>query len=200
MEFLLPPIIGAVIGWITNYAAIKLLFRPHKPIGAFGLKFQGVIPKRRRAIAEGMARTIEKELFSSKDVASLLDGIDWKGEIEKSVEEIVEHRFGSGRISKFPVVGVVADSLKYHLKYVITREILKQVDKKSHGLKSRIAESVDVEGVVTDRIDRLDLNRFEELLLSFIARELKFLEVLGGIMGFLIGAMQSALYYFTGVN
>ncbi len=198
LKILLPPLVGAIIGWFTNYVAIKLLFRPHNPVQFLGVKVQGLIPKRRRQIAQSMAETIEKELFSSKDLASILDTVDWKDEVEKSVEEVVEHRFGSKRIKKFPVVGVVSDSLKYHLKYLITKEILKQVEKKKVGIKSRLMDNINVGSVVSDRIDKLDLVKFEELLQSFIARELKHLEILGAVMGLLIGIFQSAIFYFGG--
>ena len=48
--FFLPPLFGAAIGWLTNYVAIKLLFKPHRRVEIFGLNIQGVIPKRRKEI------------------------------------------------------------------------------------------------------------------------------------------------------
>ena len=42
--------IGAMIGWITNYLAIKMLFRPYKEINILGLKIQGLLPKRKQAL------------------------------------------------------------------------------------------------------------------------------------------------------
>jgi uncharacterized membrane protein YheB (UPF0754 family) len=195
-KLFLPPIIGALIGWFTNYVAIKLLFRPHRPVNVLGYKLQGLIPKRRREIARSMANSIEKDLFSSKDIAGLLDTIDIREEVEHSVEEVVEHRFGSERLKGIPVVGLVSDNLKNHLKYLITKEILKQVEKKKHGIKDKLLQNVDVKGVVESKIDNLDLVKFEELLQGFIAKELKHLELLGLMMGFLIGVFQAGLFYF----
>jgi hypothetical protein len=59
-DLLLPPVVGAVIGWLTNYVAIKLLFRPHVPFSLLGYQVQGVIPKRRKEIARSMARTFPR--------------------------------------------------------------------------------------------------------------------------------------------
>jgi len=47
-EIILIPIIGAIIGLITNWIAVKMLFHPRKKI--FGI--QGVIPKRKKDIAK----------------------------------------------------------------------------------------------------------------------------------------------------
>lgn len=196
-RLLLPPIIGAIIGWITNYVAIKLLFRPHHPIEVFGYKVQGLIPKRRKEIARSIAHTIEKELLSSEDLAGVLNGIDWKGEVERSVEEVVEHRFSS-KYTALPIVGLVAENLKYHVKYILTKEILGQIDKKKGSLAAKFKDNVDIKDLMITKIDRLDVHRFEGLLTEFIARELKHLEWLGGVMGFIIGLMQSGYYYFVG--
>jgi len=70
------------------------------------------------------------------------------------------------------------------------------VETRKEGFKERLKTSVDVRDIVTTRIDKLDLVRFEELLKEFIAKELRHIELLGGAMGFLIGLSQSAVFYF----
>lgn len=195
-SILIPPIAGAVIGWITNYVAIKLLFRPHKPVEVFGWAVQGVIPKRRKEIARSMAKAIEKELLSSEDLAEALKTIDWKKEIEKTVDEAVEHRFTESKWTRLPVVGLVSESLKSQLKYRLTKEIVTHLDRKKGALASKVKEHIDIKDLLVTKIDKLDLMRFEKLLTEFIARELKHLEWLGGIMGFFIGVFQSLFMYF----
>jgi len=196
-SYILPPIIGAFIGYLTNYVAIKLLFRPHKPISILGFTIQGLIPKRREEIARSIAHTIERELISSKDIASVLDAVNWKEDVEKAVEGLIEHRFSASKIKKIPLLGLVSENLIYHIKYIITRDILEEVEKKKPLLLKRVTENVDVKGLLTDRIDRLDLERFEDLLTNFIAKELRYIEILGGVMGFIIGVAQSGLVYLV---
>ncbi|MEK7841662.1 MAG: DUF445 family protein, partial [Deltaproteobacteria bacterium] len=120
----IPPITGAVIGWFTNYVAIKMLFRPYRPVNLLGYKLQGLIPKRRQEIAAGIAKTIERELISAKDFATILEGIEWKEDVEKAVDEIVEHRFKAGKIKKIPIIGLVSENLTYHIKYLLTKEVI----------------------------------------------------------------------------
>ncbi len=196
-SYILPPIIGAFIGYLTNYVAIKLLFRPHRPISILGFTIQGLIPKRREEIARSIAHTIERELISSKDIASVLDAVNWKEDVEKAVEGLIEHRFSASKIKKIPLLGLVSENLIYHIKYIITRDILEEVEKKKPLLLKRVTENVDVKGLLTDRIDRLDLERFEDLLTNFIAKELRYIEILGGVMGFIIGVAQSGLVYLV---
>ena len=197
MSLFLPPVIGAAIGWLTNYVAIKLLFRTHVPFNVLGWRVQGVIPKRRKEIARSIARTIEKELLSSEDLAKALSGLNWEREIERTVEEVVEHRFSS-RFLQLPVVGMVSQGLKSQIKYILTREIVTHLDRKKGALAAKVRQNIDVKDLLVTKIDQLDLMRFERLLTDFIARELKHLEYLGGVMGFLIGVFQSLFTYFFG--
>ncbi|MFQ5901416.1 MAG: DUF445 domain-containing protein, partial [Thermodesulfobacteriota bacterium] len=111
------PVTGAVIGWFTNYIAVKMLFRPYIPVKILGLSIQGIIPKRRKEIARGIAKAIERDLLSAKDLTGVLEDVDWEEEVEKSVEEVVEHKFRGGTIRRFPIVGLVSDNLLYHIKY-----------------------------------------------------------------------------------
>jgi uncharacterized membrane protein YheB (UPF0754 family) len=195
LKYLLLPIIGAAIGWLTNYVAIKLLFRPHVPLNIMGFKLQGLIPKRRKEIARSMASAIEKELLSSKDLAGTLDSIDWKDEIEKTVEDVVEHRLKRSKMKSIPLIGLLSENLTYHIKSLLSKEIHKQFEKKKDEIATRLGEQLDVESMLTARIDELDLTRFENLLTSFITKELKHIEWLGGLMGFFIGLAQAILFY-----
>ena len=61
ISILAPPIIGGVIGYITNDLAIKMLFRPYAPvyIGSFRLPFTpGIVPKRLENLAALLGREV----------------------------------------------------------------------------------------------------------------------------------------------
>lgn len=193
-KYLIPPVAGAFIGWLTNWIAIKLLFRPHTPIKFFGMKVQGIIPKRRKEIARGIAKTIEAELLSSTDIAAALEGVNWKSEVEKGVRDIIDGRFK--HIHKIPVIGLVSEDISDRVKYIITKDILTHLDAKKGDFTKRFTENVDVEGMLASKIDALDLKKFEGLLTDFIAKELRHIEWLGGVMGLIIGLIQSATLYF----
>lgn len=197
-RYILPPLAGAVIGWFTNYVAIKMLFKPHSPVKVLGFTFQGLFPKRRKEIARSIARAIERELLSSKDISSMLEGIDWKGEVEKAVEEVVEHRFRSSRLKKIPVISLLSENLMYHVKYIVTKDILAQIEKRKEGLTKAFSERMNVEDMVASRIDNFDVAKFEALLIAFIAKELRHIEWIGGLMGFIIGLLQSGIFYLIG--
>ena len=193
-KYLIPPLAGAFIGWLTNYIAIKLLFRPHNPIKLFGMNVQGIVPKRRKEIARGIAKTVEAELLSSTDIADALEGMDWKSEIEKGVRDIIDGRFR--HINKIPIIGLVSEEISDRVKYIVAKDILIHINAKKGDFAKKFTEKVDVEEMLASKIDALDLKKFEGLLTDFVATELRHIEWLGGVMGFLIGVGQSAILYF----
>ena len=64
--FLLP-LIAALIGWMTNYIAVKMLFHPKEPKKIVGITFHGVFPKRQNVLAEKLGQLVADELFSISD-------------------------------------------------------------------------------------------------------------------------------------
>jgi uncharacterized membrane protein YheB (UPF0754 family) len=81
---LLSMVIGAVIGGGTNFLAIKMLFRPLKPlfIGRLAMPFTpGLIPKRRYDIALQLGRVVEQHLLTAEGLRRYLvtEGMEAKG-------------------------------------------------------------------------------------------------------------------------
>lgn len=74
-SYLLPPLIGAVIGYFTNLIAVKMLFYPHKPVFLFGRQLPltpGAIPKGKARLAKSAGKIVQNELFTREDISGRL--------------------------------------------------------------------------------------------------------------------------------
>ena len=74
-SYLLPPVIGAVIGYFTNLIAVKMLFYPHKPVYLFGHQLPltpGAIPKGKARLAKSAGKIVQDELFTREDISGRL--------------------------------------------------------------------------------------------------------------------------------
>lgn len=70
-RILLVPLVGCLIGYITNDLAIKMLFRPRKPvyIGAWHIPFTpGLIPQQKSRIAASIGKVISMQLLNSETI------------------------------------------------------------------------------------------------------------------------------------
>ena len=75
LKFLAGPLIGAVIGYCTNYIAVKMLFYPRKEIRVFGRRLPftpGAIPKGQPRLAKAIGTVIENKLLTRADIESKL--------------------------------------------------------------------------------------------------------------------------------
>ena len=79
--FLLIPMISALIGWLTNRVAIRMLFRPKKPLRILGLKIQGLVPARQKEMAQKFGEVIERDFFGSRDLVHILQQMDLGGKL-----------------------------------------------------------------------------------------------------------------------
>lgn len=74
--FALPPLLGAIIGWVTNALAIKMLFRPlqAKHIGKLRIPFTpGILPRQRHQLARNIGRMVQRELITEDMLRERLD-------------------------------------------------------------------------------------------------------------------------------
>ena len=68
------PVIGAVIGFFTNWLAVRMLFRPYRPkyIGKLRLPFTpGIIPKRKEALGRALGKAVGTQLVTPSDIQKL---------------------------------------------------------------------------------------------------------------------------------
>ena len=80
--FVVPPIAGAIIAYVTNVIAIKMLFRPLKEIRIFGIRVPftpGVLPRQRKNLALSIGAMVERELITAEVLRSRLEQIDFSG-------------------------------------------------------------------------------------------------------------------------
>ena len=86
--FILRPIIGAIIGLITNWIAVKMLFKPIKPvkIGKFRLPFTpGLIPKNMPRIADAIGNSVSNDLLNAETLKEALLSEHIKGTVKQKI-------------------------------------------------------------------------------------------------------------------
>jgi uncharacterized membrane-anchored protein YjiN (DUF445 family) len=89
----IPPLAGAVIGFITNVVAIRMLFRPLKEIRVFGIRLPftpGLLPRQRHKLADNIGAMVERELLTPEIIRGRLRREEVRGGIKNSVARYTE--------------------------------------------------------------------------------------------------------------
>lgn len=189
LNLLILSVIGGFIGWITNLIAVKLLFRPLNPIKfPFGYKIHGVLPARKSELAVSIGSVVERQLVNQDEILkSLVNDKD----IDRLKVTIVENVVKILK-DKLPGIlhGFTDKTIKKHLDSFMEKDGDKYIREMLDNVIANAAQSLSISKMVTEKIEALDLVSFEAMVTGVVKNELRHIEYLGAVLGFLIGILQ----------
>lgn len=192
------PLLSAFIGWVTNYIAVKMIFRPRIPIRFMGISIWGLIPKRKSDLARKIGETVEHELISHQDIHQVVNTASFHEEIlnsiMKSIDSFIMQKLGSNPI----VARVIGGEIATQIKELVKNELRTLLPDFMENMFEKVEQRLDFKEIVRTKIELFDIIKLEKIIYNIASRELRAIEVFGGVIGFAIGCFQIALVYFTG--
>lgn len=166
-RFVISGITGAAIGYFTNFIAIRMLFYPKRKI----LGIQGLLPKYR----QNFARKTVDFLMNFVDAEDILRQVALNRSLSKTVKEM-----DCGFLKKIPAFVLAREiELTLHIG-MVRRYFAEEINKIVPYAKEMLSR----------RIEDTDSDILCHLVLRNTGREIRFIQVLGGIFGFIIGVLQ----------
>ena len=98
IHYFIGPAVGAVIGYLTNDIAIRMLFRPHQAKYIFGVHVPftpGIIPKEKARIAGAIGKAVSENLMNREVLEKSLLSDDMLGKIGNAIDEFVITQSGN---------------------------------------------------------------------------------------------------------
>ena len=185
--------IGALIGWVTNILAIRLIFRPINPLKIPGtnIQFQGLIPKRRNEIAKSIGETIEKELVTMEEILGRVLEKQNKSNILKDIKDKVQAII----TQKIPALlpRTFRNLILNYTQEVLETELEPAINEFIEDFINSAKNRVRIGEMVENKINEFDLLKLDSIIISISRRELKQIEYLGGLLGFIIGILQGII-------
>jgi uncharacterized membrane protein YheB (UPF0754 family) len=194
--FLIPPLVCAFIGWLTNYLAIRMLFHPRKGIRIFGLTFQGILPKRQKELARKLGQLVEEELVNHEDIRRAVSNPQFQDRLRVLIRLYV-HRFIHSKLTAIhPMLasllkGTILDKLVELIVDEVRRFIPDMIEEASEELESRF----NFQQLVQDKVESFSTEKIETMFFSLMRKEFWFIELVGGVLGLAVGTAQSALMF-----
>jgi uncharacterized membrane protein YheB (UPF0754 family) len=190
------PAVGGLIGYITNRLAVKMIFRPVKPVNVLGFKIQGLMAKRQQDMACSIGDVVGDHLVSTRDIADGLKDFDMEGMLTEMITVGLEPKIAELR--NLPLIGgFLTDDRIDDLRKSIVDSLLERKGDILDKVEEALEQGLDVRSVVTEKVAAFPVEKLETLVLQVAAKELRAIEILGGVLGIIIGLGQVALLMLT---
>jgi uncharacterized membrane protein YheB (UPF0754 family) len=191
IKFILIPLISAFIGWFTNWIAIKMLFHPREPKKILGITFHGIFPKRQQQFAEKLGKLVSQELLSFTDIESKIIDPANLDKIMPMVDNHIDHFLRVKLADTMPMISMfIGEKTINQLKDVFLTEMRELFPQIMGNYMGTLKEQLDLEQIVVDKVASFSSDKLESILNQIMSKEFKFVEIIGGVLGFIIGLVE----------
>ncbi len=191
ITLILIPIISAFIGWFTNWIAIKMLFHPKLPTKILGITFHGIFPKRQKQFAEKLGKLVSQELLSFSDIEKKISNPENIEKLMPFVETHIDHFLRVKLAEEMPMISMfIGDKTINQMKAVFIKELQTLFPSMMENYMGQLEKDLDLEKIVVDKVSGFSSDKLEEILQAIMSKEFRFVEIIGGVLGFIIGLLQ----------
>ena len=179
--YIIGALIGAVIGYITNWLAIKMLFRPREAKYIFGMKLPftpGLIPKEKSRIANKVGETVGTHLLNSDSLSKALKDDKIKSKFNEVAKEKINQVINSNSTLEESLKNTLGENyyaLKGNMINNIAKTILESIQEEEfkNKLKFYIVDSIKerLNKNPEKIIDFINSNKFREVIINTLEEE-----------------------------
>jgi uncharacterized membrane protein YheB (UPF0754 family) len=191
-EPLIMPAFGLIVGWFTDWLALKMIFNPKEPIRILGIEWQGLFLKRRKEVAADYGALIADEIITPHKVIEavlrgpLSDRVF--AMVRKQVQAALDRNTG---LAKPLVVMTVGTSRYQEMKKSITAKVMVRMPDTMAYIEDYARESMDVRNLLIQKMQALDELQFEALIRPAFEQDEWILITVGALLGFTMGEAQA---------
>lgn len=194
------PAFGFIVGFLSDYIALNMLFRPVEPTKFLGfIPYQGLLHAQRDKITRDYAKILAEDLFSPE---LLLDGI-LKGPgsdklfalVAKEVDAAIDAQSGFAQ----PIVVLAVGTERYRaLKDRVVQLVLERLPTTLHEAQDYAVGVIDLESTVVEKMGQLSNEEYESILRPIFKDDEWLMVTVGGVLGGVVGEIQVLIIeYFT---
>lgn len=185
------PLGGLVVGYLTNWIAIKIIFEPKNPVKFLGITIQGMFLKRQKEVSAVYSEIIEKKLINSENITDIVlhgSGSEQLLElIELHVNDAIERYVAIAQ--PYFALGVGSENY-FRMKKLAVEQIFNSTDKYLMYAYEYTNQALNVGSDLAERMQNLSPEEFEGVLRpAYQADEWKLI-VTGAILGMMAGFAQ----------
>jgi uncharacterized membrane protein YheB (UPF0754 family) len=186
---------GPVVGWVTNWVAILMIFEPVEPRRVLGLRLQGMFLRRQDEVAEVYADVIANDIVTVENMGNeLLHGVRsdrTRRMIADALRPAIDRSVGSAR----PLVRLAIGPREYDAirETVATKGIESTIEPLAHPEINR-RQGAQLRRLFVERMREMPAQDFSDMLRSAIRQDEWLLLAHGGALGVVGGGLHLLIF------
>jgi uncharacterized membrane protein YheB (UPF0754 family) len=188
------PIVGLLVGYFTNWVALKMIFRPLEPRRYLVVTYQGMFLRRQDEISKEYGRLVATRLLTAPKV---VDTIVRRMGTERLLEVIERHTGRAiDRMTDFSkgVLGVLLSTMSEAELLAIKTHASQQITEVgpacAKAVEGYLSDVTDVERLIYPRLRALPKPEFEDILHACFKEDEFILILVGAVLGLVVGLVQ----------
>jgi uncharacterized membrane protein YheB (UPF0754 family) len=188
-------ICGPIVGWVTNWVAILMIFEPVEPRRFLGFRLQGMFLRRQHEVAEVYAEVIADDIVTVENIGDeLLNGASsdrTRQMIANALRPAIDRSVGTAR----PLVRLAVGPREYDaIRETVAREGVNTTITPLADAEINRQQSEAMRTLLIDRMREMPAQDFSDMLRSAIRQDEWLLLAHGGVLGIVGGALHLALF------
>ncbi len=188
------PVGGLVVGYLTNFLALKLIFRPVHPVKIGPFSIQGLFMKRQNEVAEEYAKILSKELLTAEHIFAFIvetNSMEHIAELcRKQVKTMVDTTTGSTRKT---LLQLTVGNRKYErIKHLAAEMLVEELPSSIASMFVYADRSLAIEDTLSSKLKSLSKHEFEDVLHPIFQEDEVVLIIVGAVLGAVAGFIQMA--------
>lgn len=197
---LIMPIFGFSTGWVTDYVALNMLFRPREEKRILGIKVHGLFQRRRDEVGAKYGDLIAREILTPKN---LLEGMltgpksdKLLAIVQKEVQRTIDEQSGLVK----PLVVLAVGGRRYQeLKESAVTKVINTVPETAESMFAYTENALDIRNTIASKMGDLSSEQFENIIRPAFKEDEKTAIAVGAVLGGVIGEVQAMLLIYVPV-
>ena len=192
LEWILLPTVGALIGWFTEFRGDQDALSPQKAGAAFwALGRSRRITPQAAQLARIVGETVERDLLPVDELVESLDLTGYQDDVIQAVVGHVGRRIDENLPDLLPLN--IKRMIGTYARRIVGKEAAAVVDQATQRIKERVQSDIKLGELVRNKMNQFDTEQLERIVVRVASTELRAIELLGGVLGFMIGLFQAAI-------
>ncbi len=191
------PVAGLLVGYLTNYIALKLIFEPEKPYKFGPVVFQGLLMKRQSEVSREFGKVLSNRLFTMRNI---FDHILYGRATEQIVElveshinQVIDKTAGLNRA----IIQIATGTKTYrNIKQMVIDTFRMELPQSITEVFDYAENALDIEHTVAEKMSELPADEFLGFMRPAFKEDEWKLIIVGAILGMFAGFVQAVILVF----